>query len=78
MTERQVRKIMKRDRRRRRAQGLGAATGILLTAFGVGLLYGDRILKKVDEVSEQFGDAAGYVHELVEELGDALGYTDEE
>ena len=76
VSEKKMKKIMKRDRRRKRAQRMGSATALLATAFAAGLLYGDKILKKVDEVSEKVdvvrGKAIDVFEDSREDAADAI------
>ena len=53
MNERNLKRLMKRDRSRRRAQGIGALAGVLTSVFAIGLLYGEGILKSVDRLADR-------------------------
>ena len=70
ISEKKMQKLIKRDRRRKRAQKMGAATGILAAAFTAGLLYGDKILKKVDNVSKKVDVVRGNVFDAFEDATD--------
>ena len=53
MTEKKMKKLMKREKRRKRARGLGAFAGTA-TAFAIlGMLYGEDMKKEAKLVAEE-------------------------
>ena len=63
MTEKKMKKLMKKERRRKTARGIGAFAGTA-TAFAIlGLLYGDDMKKEaklaVDEAKAKLGLRSG-------------------
>ena len=53
MTEKKMKKLMKREKRRKRARGIGAFAGTA-TAFAIlGTLYGEDIKKEAKLVAEE-------------------------
>lgn len=53
MTDRKMKKMIKRDRRRRRAQGIGALAGTLTSFAIIGLLYGGEMKKDAKKAKEE-------------------------
>ena len=54
MTERRKRKILKRDRRRKLAQGIGAAAGVAVWTVIIGAVMAGE--KKLEEYKPKFED----------------------
>ena len=54
MTEKRMKKIMKRNRRRRVAQGIGAAAGVAAWALMIGAVVTGE--KKLEEYKTKFED----------------------
>ena len=54
MTEKKMKKILKRNRRRRVAQGIGAAAGVAAWALMIGAVVAGE--KKLDEYKTKFED----------------------
>ena len=54
MTEKRMKKIMKRNRRRRVAQGIGAAAGVAFWTVIIGAIMAGE--KKLDEYKTKFED----------------------
>lgn len=53
MNEKKMKKLMKREKRRKRARGIGAFAGTA-TAFAIlGLLYGEDMKKEAKLVAEE-------------------------
>lgn len=53
MTEKKMKKLMKREKRRKRARGIGAFAGTA-TAFAIlGMLYGEDMKKEAKLVAEE-------------------------
>ena len=53
MTEKKMKKLMKREKRRKRARGIGAFAGTA-TAFAIlGMLYGEDMKKEAKIVAEE-------------------------
>ena len=54
MTEKKMKKILKRNRRRKVAQGIGAAAGVAAWALMIGAVVAGE--KKLDEYKTKFED----------------------
>ena len=54
MTEKKMKKILKRNRRRKMAQGIGAAAGVAAWALMIGAVVAGE--KKLDEYKTKFED----------------------
>ena len=54
MTEKRMKKILKRNRRRKVAQGIGAAAGVAAWALMIGAVVAGE--KKLDEYKTKFED----------------------
>jgi hypothetical protein len=53
MTEKKMKKLMKREKRRKRARGIGAFAGTA-TAFAIlGMLYGEDMKKEAKLMAEE-------------------------
>lgn len=59
MTERKMKKMIKRDRRRRRAQGIGALAGTLTSFAIIGLLYGGEMREDAKKAKEEIKSRLG-------------------
>ena len=53
MTDRKMKKMIKRDRRRRRAQGIGALAGALTSFAIIGLLYGGEMKEDAKKAKKE-------------------------
>lgn len=53
MTDKKMKKIIKRDRRRRRAQGIGALAGTLTSFAVIALLFGGEIKNDAKKAKEE-------------------------
>ena len=59
MTEKKMKKIIKRDRRRKRAQGIGALAGTLTSFAIIGLLYGGEMKEDAKKAKEEIKSKLG-------------------
>lgn len=68
MTERQLNKMMKRDRRRKGAQRIGALAGTMTCFAILGALYGGDMKKELAEAGAKAAEAGSKLKENVGEL----------
>ena len=59
MTEKKMKKILKRDKRRRRAQGIGALAGTLTSFAIIGLVCGDQMKEDAKKAKEEIKSKLG-------------------
>lgn len=59
MTDKKMKKIIKRDKRRRRAQGIGALAGTLTSFAIIGLVYGDQMKEDAKKAKEEIKSKLG-------------------
>lgn len=59
MTERKMKKMIKRDRRRRRARGIGALAGTLTSFAVIALLFGGEMKEDAKKVKAEIKTKMG-------------------